>query len=70
MPITEEQLNYINYIDSLTNKQLTEICRKEQVRQSNNGITNKFVKKLNILSKYLGRGFEDTWASISVLLSF
>ena len=54
MVLTDEQMSYINYIDSLTNKQLVEICREKQVKLTIKGVSNKYVKKLNILSKYLG----------------
>ena len=68
MPITEEQHNYIKYIDSLTNKQLIEICREEQVKLTSNGFTNKYVKKLNIISKYMG--YDISRSSWDNLLSF
>ena len=68
MPITEEQHSYIKYIDSLTNKQLIEICQQEGVKQTAHGVSNKYVKKLNILTKYLNCEAGETEFALSVLL--
>tara|TARA_R110000850_G_scaffold52303_2_gene126609 strand:+ start:927 stop:1136 length:210 start_codon:yes stop_codon:yes gene_type:complete len=60
MVLTDEQFSYIKYIDSLTNKELTEICRAEKVKLTSHGVSNKYVKKINILSKYMGYDISRT----------
>ena len=46
---------YFQYINTLNTKQLIQMCKDTGVKQSQRGVVNQYVKRLNIIEKYLGR---------------
>ena len=51
----KEKISFVNSLE--TNKELVEYCRLKKVKQSIGGVTNKYVKRLNILEHLLGRKY-------------
>ena len=46
---------YFGYINRCNNKQLVSICNKNKIKKSRRGVTNSYVKRLNILTSYLNK---------------
>jgi len=46
---------YFQYINKTNTKELVKICDDNGIKKSKNGVNNLFVKRMNILEKYLGR---------------
>ena len=49
----KQKISFVNSLD--TTKELVEYCRWKKVKQSLNGVTNKYIKRLLILKYLLGR---------------
>ena len=46
---------YFQYINRLNTKELIKICNDTKICKSRNGVNNQYVKRINIIEKYLGR---------------
>ena len=46
---------YFQYINRLNTKELINICKDNNIKKSIKGLNNKYVKRLNIITRYLGR---------------
>ena len=46
---------YFQYINKMKTKELVVICKDNKIKQSRERVTNQYVKRLNIIEKYLGR---------------
>ena len=46
---------YFQYINRLNTKELVKFCKDNKIKQSNHGNTNQYIKRANIIRKYLGR---------------
>ena len=50
---------YFQHINKMNTKQLIKCCNNENVSKSRKGVNNQYVKRLNLIEKYLGRKVED-----------
>lgn len=53
---------FIQYINNMNTKELIKYCNDNGIKKSKNGVVNQYVKRLNIIEKYLNRKLthEDT----------
>jgi hypothetical protein len=51
--MNEEQFDFLKIINNMGDKDLKIMCKEYGVKQSNKGVTNKYVKRINILHKVL-----------------
>tara|TARA_R110001599_G_scaffold84852_3_gene228247 strand:- start:324 stop:809 length:486 start_codon:yes stop_codon:yes gene_type:complete len=53
--LTSEEMLYILYINELNTKELTKFCKENKIKQSRNGVTNQYCKRMNILEHLFKR---------------
>jgi len=48
-------VSYFQYVNKMNTKELVVYCKDNKIKQSRYQVTNQYVKRLNIIEKYLGR---------------
>ena len=49
-------VSYFQYVNKMNTKELVVYCKGNKIKQSrSSGVVNQYVKRLNIIEKYLGR---------------
>ena len=48
MSFTQDQLNFISEMNNMNNNELKDICKQLKVKQSRNGNSNKYIKRINL----------------------
>ncbi len=46
---------YFQYINKMNTKELIQFCNDNSIKKSRGNVNNQYVKRLNIIEKYLGR---------------
>jgi len=46
---------YFQYINKMNTKELIQFCNDNGIKKSRGSVTNQYVKRINIIEKYLGR---------------
>ena len=55
MSFTQDQLNFISEMNNMNNNELKDICKQLKVKQSRNGNSNKYIKRINLVEYYLNK---------------